>query len=280
MMGSVLLSLLMGLNGWALTHAEPAISPDFDSVVFYSVTQYDEKAREELSGFCNGNLVSPRVMITAAHCVFQAEALQKREFDVQIGEYLYVTRPDGERRRVGYGSKIRERIHGKIYLPHQLTSRLKTEKVRLKIGPAEDIAVVVFEQDLRVIPGTVFAGLFSQQQVGSVLSKLNDYVPTVVTINPFEEISTNDTRRMAPLNNISKTWSGYLESKSRARVQPGDSGAPLFVRTGNQWKQIGVVKGRAQNLFSNWDVFGILDQRICEISRQIPDPLIQKDLCP
>lgn len=279
-MGSILLALLTGLSSWALTNAEPAISPDFDSVVFYSVTQYDEETREELNGFCNGNLISPRVMITAAHCVFQAEALQKREFDIQIGEYLYITRPDGQRRRVGYGSKIRERIQGKIYLPNQLTSRLKSEKVRLRIGPAEDIAVVVFEQDLQVIPGTVFSGLLSQAQVSAVVSKLNDYVPTVVTINPFEQIATINTRRIANLNNISKTWSGYLESKSKARVQPGDSGAPLFIRAGNEWKQIGVVKGRAQNLFSNWDVFGILDQRLCEISRQISDPLIQKTLCP
>lgn len=278
-MFQLLFVLLSGSGSWALTNAQPAIAKELSSVVFYSVAQYDVREKEEVTGFCNGNLVAPHVMITAAHCVYSAEVLNKKVFDMQVGEYFYVTRPDGEVRRVGYAPKIRENVPAKIYLPSTLARRLTTEGHRLRIGPAEDMAVVVFDRPLPLPEGFVFNRPLSQKDVIAVLAKLSSYAPTVVTVNPFEEIATNDTKRMAGLNKISKTMSGYLESNSQSRVQPGDSGAPLFIRTGTEWRQLGVVKGRAQNLFSNWDVYGILDQRLCDISKQIPELAVRETLC-
>lgn len=278
-MFQLLFVLLAGGGSWALTNAQPAVAKELSSVVFYSVAQYDVREQEEVTGFCNGNLVLPHVMITAAHCVYSAEVLNKKIFDMQVGEYLYATRRDGEVRRVGYAPKIRENVMAKIYLPAVLAKRLPTEGHRLRIGPAEDLAVVVFERALPLPEGFVFNTPLAQKDLAAVISQIQTYAPTVVTVNPFEEVATNDSKRMATLNKVSRTMSGYLESNSQSRVQPGDSGAPLFVRTGQEWRQIGVVKGRAKNLFSDWDVFGILDQRLCDISRQIPEVSVRETLC-
>lgn len=155
---------------------------------------------------------------------------------------------------------------------------MDSQGVRLKVGPSEDIAIVVLERSLNLSGQVQLNPLVTPQEVKGVLPRILNYWPTVVTINPFEEIATTDTRRMAKLDRLTVS-AGHLESKSSSRVQPGDSGAPLFVRVGTQWKQLGVVKGRAQSLFSDWDVYTLADEKICEIARQIQDTQVKQVLC-
>lgn len=277
-MKGLFLILLCCTRAMALTNAVPAESLEFESTVFYSVTQYDQDLKETVTGYCNGNLISPQIMITAAHCVYMAEALGQKEIDLQVGEYRYVNTPAGERRKVGYVPTVKEKIRAQLFFTTALTQRLRTQGVNLRVSPHEDIAAVIFERPLNLKPGFQFTPMTSQQEVTALIAKIVDFAPTVVTINPFEEITTLDTKRMAQLDRITNSG-GMFESKSQARVQPGDSGAPLFVRIGSQWKQIGVVKGRAETFFSNWDVFGILDQKLCDIARQVPDSSLRASLC-
>ncbi len=263
---------------FALSNSVAAEAVEFDSTVFYRVTQYDQQSKETVQGYCNGNLLSDRVMITAAHCLYMAEALANRDLDIEVGQYRYVNSPNGEKRRVGYAPVLKENVSGQFYFTANLKKRLDSQGVRLKVGPSEDIAIVVLERPLNLNGQMQFSSIVARQELKGILPSILTYWPTVVVINPFEEIATTDTRRMAKLDRVTVA-SGHLESKSTSRVQPGDSGAPLFVRVGTQWKQLGVVKGRAQSLFSNWDIYTLADEKICEISQQIPDPQLKQILC-
>ncbi len=271
--------LCISVSSWGLTNAVVADEPSFDTLVFYSAPQWDPELKEVVQGYCNGQLISPRVMITAAHCVANAYSLNQPTLDIQIGEYLYATnRTTGERVRVGYASKIRQKVTAQFYFVPSLKARLDSQKLRTRLGPSDDFAVVVWNQDLTLKPTDVFPEVVSQKEVAGIVPSILKYRPTVVTINPIEEMSTH-TRRKAVLNSLSKTFSGYLESKSVARLAPGDSGAPLFVQVGPSLKLIGVVKGRAETFFSNWDVYGLLDSKLCQVSQQIPDRAVQDLIC-
>lgn len=277
-MKALILMLLISAQSWALSNSVPAESAELDSVVFYSSTQFDREINDTMNGYCNGNLVSNRVMVTAAHCVFMAEALGQRDMEIQIGEYRWKEMPTGEKRKIGYVTTAKEKIRAQIFFTADLSRRLKSQGLRLRVGPQEDVAVVVFDRPLPLKVNFQFVPVASQSEVSALASQVLSYAPTVVTINPFEEITTMDVKRMGLLDRVSRSG-GAFESKSQVRVEPGDSGAPLFVRIGSQWKQLGVVKGRAETIFSNWDVYGILDQKICDISKQIADSDVKSALC-
>ena len=97
---------------------------------------------------------------------------------------------------------------------------------------------------------------------------MTQYIHSVVTINFFEQMST-DTKRIATLDQLTFKSSHYFTSKSIARVQAGDSGGPLFTRVGPNWKIVGVVKGKASTFFSNWDVYAATDSNLCEIGEGV-----------
>jgi hypothetical protein len=96
-------------------------------------------------------------------------------------------------------------------------------------------------------------------EVNGLKNNLMNYWPTVVSVNPLSEVAMRsmDVRQKAQLTNL-KISGTNLESRAAARVEPGDSGSPLFVRIGTQWKLLAVTKGMAKSFFDDWDMFTLV----------------------
>lgn len=264
----MLLKLFLSISTWALTPSSPALDPHWDSVVHIKTEARDQQ-NSEAPSYCNATLLSPRILITAAHCLSHAEVLKSRFIEVEVGAYKYVTRPDGQTVRIGYVKKIRQTFRAQFFFTPELLRSLNSSGLKTKITPAHDIAIVLLESPLAVDSQFQFATVIPAGELNSIKSRLSQYHPTVVTVNYLTEMST-DTRRFADLNAIKWDTSRHYTSRSHSRVEEGDSGAPLFIQTGSQWKLIGVVKGRAETIFSSWDVFGTVDTNLCSIAQMVP----------
>ena len=145
----------------------------------------------------------------------------------------------------------------------ELTNKIRRQGRRTRIGVAEDQVRIILQEPLNLANAPTVALVTTAQERQALKARVTSYAPRVVTVNWLETLTHMDTRQFAHLDKLSASG-GAFESKSVGRVQPGDSGAPVFVRIGSEWKLIAVVKGRAETFFSNWDVYPILDQRLFE----------------
>jgi len=263
---SLLAGILLSQQIFALTNSLVAEDPIWSSVVKIEVDGRAEDGQIG-PGFCVATLLRSNMLVTAAHCVNDANKLFIRGIRVIMGHYIYRTMPDGSRRRIGYMPNATVRTTGSF-----LTRGTDP-------GSAGDMAVVILDHPLSLPEGFRFPTLATAAEVSAVRDYPSDYWPTIVTLSS-EETTSSDFRRMARLNDFSwAQFSGYYQSQSLSRVQPGDSGAPVFVRIGAHWKLLATVKGHAKNFYSEWDVFESAEDNLCAIVSGRVRPDLQRSFC-
>jgi hypothetical protein len=254
----LLLLLFLTSQSQALTNAVAAEDAEFQAVTMIKVDARDEDG-SLTSGYCNATLLSEKELVTAGHCLAHAWLLQSKNISIEIGKYKYRKDAQGNIIRIGYANiAVVQDTLAQFILPQSAQDRLRRQGYNAVLDPSEDKARIVLSKpialaDLQVTPAVLLtaAELQTVRQMGSSAQLL------LVTVNPIAEISNNDTKRKALLSNYNWSGGAWIESRSNSRVEPLDSGAPLFVRINNQWKILGQVKGGAQSFFGDWDVFSL-----------------------
>lgn len=252
---------------YALTNSTMAESPEWTPVVQIK-SEAPDSSGESVPGYCNATFVARNILVTAAHCVKLAYISKDNKLNIQTGYYKYVKRPDGQMARIGYVPKNNFDRHINIELPKSLSDKIASRGEKAQIGPDEDFAILWWNETTPEIDDMKFAPVVTLAEHQSIIKNIKSYPLKTVSINLFSEMS-NDTKRMADLNNY-KWNNGYVYSKSTARVEEGDSGAPLFVNINGAMKIFGVVKGKATTIFDNWDVYPSVHSHLCVINKKMP----------
>lgn len=258
---------LLPLQSFALTNSTAAENEVWSPVVQIRNDAPDASG-ESVPGFCNATFIGKNTLVTAAHCVLLAYISKEKELDIETGYYKYVTRPDGQRVKIGYVAKNKFKKQINIELPQSLIDKVARSKFKTQIGPGEDFAVLWWDEETPEIADLKFATPVSASEHAQITRALKSFPLKVVSINLFANMSM-DTKRMGDLNSV-KWSSNYIHSVSTVRVEEGDSGAPVFVTINGQSKVFAVVKGRATTVFSNWDVYPSITPHLCDINKRMP----------
>jgi hypothetical protein len=265
---------LFSLSANALTNSTIAESSEWSPIVLIK-SEASDSTGDTTASFCNATFIAKNIMVTAAHCVKLAYISKDNLINIQTGYYKYVTKPSGQVVRIGYVPKSNFNKHVNIELPKTLADKISSRGEKANIGPTEDFAVLWWHNESTPETNDLHPAEFvTPAEHSLIIKRLKDYAFKIVTINLFSEMSL-DTKRMGDLD-IYKWNNGYVHSKSKVRVEEGDSGAPLYVNINNKLKIFGVVKGKATTVFSNWDVYTSIGQHLCPLNKRMPTDMLLK----
>jgi len=240
------------MQTWALTNSQPAVENFWNANVMIKSEAWDTEGQMTVPGYCNATFLSHQKLVTAAHCLVHAQVMKKFDIEIHVGEYKYITRPDGQVVRVGYVTKERLTVSAQFHFLPSLARKIASQGFSTKVGPEEDMAVIELTELWGGQVPILFPKVLPKDKEALLQQNLSNQL-VVLTVN-FMEIASNDTKRNALLNVVSNSGA-YFQSKSFPRVEEGDSGGALYYVEGNQYYLVGVVKGRAETYFSNWDVY-------------------------
>ncbi|MBK9293562.1 MAG: trypsin-like serine protease [Oligoflexia bacterium] len=245
----------------ALTNSTPAIETVFDAIVTIKSQGIDVEDGSETPGFCNGAILSEKIILTAAHCLAQSHVLNKKVTEIQLGKYKYVKNPSGVTKRVGYASVFTQiEMSPDFIFKNSLIKKMKFEGLTTIVMPHEDMAFIKLKGALPLKEYSIKPLKVMSPQMWRETVKTPHPI-TVVTVNYFAETASTDVRRQGILENLERVnnFEGYhIRSQSVSRVEPLDSGAPAFIKVGEDYYIVGLTKGLAELNELNWDVFPIL----------------------
>lgn len=251
----------------ALSPSQPELAENLDSVV--AIRHYaPDHTGDEAPAFCVGVMLAKNILVTAAHCLKDLYFHPQMNLQIDLGHYRYVTRRDtGERVRVGYATSETHQRQVSIKFSPALMRKLASQGKKAKIGPDEDVAVAYLKSELPLKADFVYTRPLSAARFAQFKQNPVGHSPKVISIN-FMEVASNDIKRSAILNEV-KVSGNHLVSKSTARVAPGDSGSPVIIMTPQGPSLAAVVKGQAKTVFSDWDVYTLVQQLIC-VEERVP----------
>lgn len=252
--------LFFSLQSHALTNSVVATDEKHRSIALLGTMVYDAEGSEFL-GFCNATFVQRNLLVTAAHCVQDAIKLGNNSVKIQLGYYKYIDR-QGEKVLIGYVTDFKQELTGEFVVSESVRQQILRQRQRVQISAAQDIALVRLSES---IPETIVLPLtkiISVRDFNLVRRSPTSYRPQIITWNLFR-MEDSDNKRMALLNRVNYSG-GAFESQSVARVEEGDSGAPLEVSISEENQIIGVVKGRAESWGRNWDSYTAVHPFICQ----------------
>jgi V8-like Glu-specific endopeptidase len=259
--------IFLSQSVWSLTNSTIAQSPSWEPVVQIRSDAPDSSG-ENIPGFCNGTFITKNIIATAAHCVKLAYISKDNLLQIQIGHYKYITKSDGKIVRIGYVPKYQFNKNVNIELPKSLTDKIANRGEKAQIGPDEDFALLWWNDQTPETNDLTPVEVVNQNEHNEIVKKISNFHFTVTSINLFSEASL-DTKRMGELDNF-KWKNGYIYSKSKVRVEEGDSGSPLFVKINDKFKLFGVVKGKASTVIDNWDVYPSMTPHLCDLNSRMP----------
>lgn len=254
----------------ALTQSHPTNNEaDFSAAVTLDLPLYVNGIKE--SGYCNGILLSSKIIATSAHCLAATARDGFKEITLSWGQYRYFAKPHFIK-RVGFREQYRRNHHvHAFYFKKDMVQAIKKKPNTFRIPPELDIALI----ELREAPDLNW-NLIRLQKPWQIKKlqpqELQARFPRIVSINYLAEVTNTDAKKWAPLDQTFKLGSStYFTSKGSSRVEQGDSGSGLYFWHQGAWVLAGLVKGKAENLFTNWDVFTGFDAEICSLLKTLGD---------
>lgn len=266
----ILIVLLLAQKSYSLTNSKPAIDEAYNHVVAIEIDGKDEDGNWT-KGYCAATVLSERLLVTAGHCVAHAELFSHLKMNVRLGRYYFMKRPDGKVVRIGYKTYAYLKDEPmRLFLLPNTKERIHRKGEKYQLDPNEDLAMILLQNPLPLKDHNVTPAVLANPTETKLFIRNPQHVPTLVaTVNIIAEAGT-DTRRVAPLNKYEMSGGNtWIESNSVARVEPGDSGAPVFMITPNgERRLVAVVKGRGENIFWNWDAYPMVSNRLCEVGQR------------